>query len=139
MGDPRLLEVSKPVQAFGTPELLELIADMRDTMAHLNGAGLDLVAGSGAAGVGDHGVEATLRVPDTRRVASHRRSPRAGHPIGGAIEARAVQMRHGVRACRRFSSSSSGVPKACTGFDTSSSRGSPILRTSRIMPSPDNQ
>ena len=40
MGDPRLLEVSRPVSAFGTPELHALIADMRDTMAHLNGAGL---------------------------------------------------------------------------------------------------
>ena len=40
MGDLRLLEKSQPVKAFGTPQLSELIADMRDTMAHLNGAGL---------------------------------------------------------------------------------------------------
>jgi len=40
MGDPRLLEKSQPVAAFGTPELRELVVDMRDTMAHLNGAGL---------------------------------------------------------------------------------------------------
>jgi len=40
MGDLRLLEKSQPVAAFGTPQLRELIADMRDTMAHLNGAGL---------------------------------------------------------------------------------------------------
>jgi peptide deformylase len=40
MGDLRLLEKSQPVEAFGTPQLRELIADMRDTMAHLNGAGL---------------------------------------------------------------------------------------------------
>jgi peptide deformylase len=40
MGDPRLLEKSGPVQSFGTPELRELIVDMRDTMDHLNGAGL---------------------------------------------------------------------------------------------------
>ena len=40
MGDPRLLEISRPVETFGTPELRELIADMRDTMAQLNGAGL---------------------------------------------------------------------------------------------------
>ena len=40
MGDPRLLEKSQPVEAFGTPQLRELIADMRDTMAQLNGAGL---------------------------------------------------------------------------------------------------
>ena len=40
MGDPRLLEISKPVETFGTPQLHELLADMRDTMAHLSGAGL---------------------------------------------------------------------------------------------------
>ena len=40
MGEPRLLEKSRPVEAFGTPQLRELVADMRDTMAHLNGAGL---------------------------------------------------------------------------------------------------
>jgi peptide deformylase len=40
MGDPRLLAVARPVERFGTPALDELLADMRDTMAHLNGAGL---------------------------------------------------------------------------------------------------
>ncbi len=40
MGDPRLLRRAQPVVAFGTPELAALIRDMRDTMAHLNGAGL---------------------------------------------------------------------------------------------------
>ena len=40
MGDPRLLQVAAPVTAFDTPELHALIADMRDTMAALNGAGL---------------------------------------------------------------------------------------------------
>src|ERR1700689_5520963 len=40
MGDPRLLAVSEPVRDFGTPELAALLADMRDTMRDLNGAGL---------------------------------------------------------------------------------------------------
>ncbi len=40
MGDPRLLAVSEPVRDFGTPELASLLADMRDTMHVLNGAGL---------------------------------------------------------------------------------------------------
>jgi len=40
MGDPRLLRVAKPVQAFDTPELHTLIADMFDTMHAANGAGL---------------------------------------------------------------------------------------------------
>jgi peptide deformylase len=40
MGDPALLTVAAPVKRYATPELKALIADMRDTMAHLNGAGL---------------------------------------------------------------------------------------------------
>jgi peptide deformylase len=40
MGDPRLLEVSAPVTRFEAAELSQLLTDMRDTMAHLNGAGL---------------------------------------------------------------------------------------------------
>jgi peptide deformylase len=40
MGDPRLLVKSDPVREFGTPALAALLADMRDTMADLNGAGL---------------------------------------------------------------------------------------------------
>ena len=40
MGDPRLLAVAAPVSEFGAPELENLLADMRDTMRALNGAGL---------------------------------------------------------------------------------------------------
>ncbi|HWG68644.1 MAG TPA: peptide deformylase [Steroidobacteraceae bacterium] len=40
MGDPRLLAVAEPVNRFGTPALEALLADMRDTMRDLNGAGL---------------------------------------------------------------------------------------------------
>jgi peptide deformylase len=40
MGDPALLRRSAAVERFGTPELEALLRDMRDTMAHLNGAGL---------------------------------------------------------------------------------------------------
>jgi peptide deformylase len=40
MGDPRLLRVAQPVREFDTPELHALIADMEDTMAAANGAGL---------------------------------------------------------------------------------------------------
>ncbi len=40
MGDARLLRVAPPVAAFDTPELHALIADMFDTMAAANGAGL---------------------------------------------------------------------------------------------------
>jgi len=40
MGDARLLRVAEPVQVFDTPELHALIADMRETMSAVNGAGL---------------------------------------------------------------------------------------------------
>ncbi|TAK69905.1 MAG: peptide deformylase [Betaproteobacteria bacterium] len=40
MGDPRLLQPAQPLEQFDTPELRALLADMRDTMAHLAGAGL---------------------------------------------------------------------------------------------------
>jgi len=40
MGDPRLLEKAAPFTDFNSKDLGELLADMRDTMAHLNGAGL---------------------------------------------------------------------------------------------------
>ena len=40
MGDSRLLQIAAPVKAFDTPELHALIADMKDTMAAANGAGL---------------------------------------------------------------------------------------------------
>jgi peptide deformylase len=40
MGDERLLRVAQPVEHFDTPELHALIADLEDTMAAANGAGL---------------------------------------------------------------------------------------------------
>ncbi len=40
MGDPRLLQQAQPLERFDTPELHALLTDMRDTMAHLSGAGL---------------------------------------------------------------------------------------------------
>ncbi|HTZ00191.1 MAG TPA: peptide deformylase, partial [Rhodocyclaceae bacterium] len=40
LGDPRLLRVARPVARYGTPEVSQLIADMRETMAAHDGAGL---------------------------------------------------------------------------------------------------
>ncbi|MGQ0651785.1 MAG: peptide deformylase [Betaproteobacteria bacterium] len=40
MGDPRLLARSAEIARFGTAELATLLQDLRDTMAHLSGAGL---------------------------------------------------------------------------------------------------
>ncbi|MEI7432577.1 MAG: peptide deformylase [Betaproteobacteria bacterium] len=40
MGDQRLWQQARPVDAFDTPQLHALIADMDETMRHLDGAGL---------------------------------------------------------------------------------------------------
>ena len=40
MGDARLLQQARPVEAFNTPQLHALLADMQDTMRDLDGAGL---------------------------------------------------------------------------------------------------
>jgi peptide deformylase len=40
MGDPRLLAVARPVEAFDTPELQALVTDLFDTMGAADGAGL---------------------------------------------------------------------------------------------------
>ena len=68
MGDPRLLQVSAPVQRFGTLELAELIRDMQDTMAHLNGAGLAAPQIGVLLRVVIFGVERNPRYPDAEEV-----------------------------------------------------------------------
>jgi peptide deformylase len=68
MGDLRLLEKSQPVAAFGTPQLGELIADMRDTMAHLNGAGLAAPQIGALLRVVIFGVTRNPRYPDAEEV-----------------------------------------------------------------------
>jgi peptide deformylase len=68
MGDPRLLQVSRPLEAFGTPELRELVADMRDTMAHLNGAGLAAPQIGIPLRVVIFGVKSNPRYPDAEEV-----------------------------------------------------------------------
>src|SRR6202034_4473844 len=68
MGDPRLLAISEPVAAFGTPELEGLLADMRDTMQHLNGAGLAAPQIGVLARVVIFGVEANPRYPQAEPV-----------------------------------------------------------------------
>lgn len=40
MGDPRLLRVAQPVIAFDTEAVHQLVRDLRETMAAVNGAGL---------------------------------------------------------------------------------------------------
>jgi len=68
MGDPRLWQVSAPVKEFNTKELNELLRDMRDTMAHLNGAGLAAPQIGVLLRVVIFGVTANPRYPDVGAV-----------------------------------------------------------------------
>jgi len=64
MGDPRLLQRSLPVTAFGTAELGALLQDLRETMAAQNGAGLAAPQIGVLLQVVIFGVERTPRYPD---------------------------------------------------------------------------
>ena len=64
MGDPRLLQRSAEVARFGTAELSSLLQDMRDTMAHLSGAGLAAPQIGVLQRVVIFGVASNLRYPD---------------------------------------------------------------------------
>jgi len=68
MGDPRLLERSREVTAFDTPQLQALLADMRDTMKALNGAGLAAPQIGVLQRVVIFGVERNVRYPDAEPV-----------------------------------------------------------------------
>lgn len=68
MGDPRLLEPSRPVKRFGTAELNELLDDMRDTMRALDGAGLAAPQIGIGLQVVIFGVKSNPRYPDAEEV-----------------------------------------------------------------------
>jgi len=68
MGDPRLFQLSDPVEQFDTLELHALIADMRDTMAHLDGAGLAAPQIGVSLRVVIFGVKSNPRYPDAEDV-----------------------------------------------------------------------
>jgi peptide deformylase len=68
MGDPRLWQVSVPVREFGSPELAALLQDLRDTRAHLNGAGLAAPQIGVPLRVVIFGVTSNPRYPDVEEV-----------------------------------------------------------------------
>lgn len=68
MGDPRLLRVARPVEAFGGAGLEALLIDMLDTMRHLNGAGLAAPQIGVDLRVVIFGVERSPRYPDAAPV-----------------------------------------------------------------------
>jgi peptide deformylase len=123
MGDPRLLVISEPVDAFGTPELESLLGDMRDTMQHLNGAGLAAPQIGVNARVVIFGVEANPRYPDAEPVPYTVLINPELTPLGDEIE-------DGWEGCLSVPGMRGLVPRyrqlRYTGFDP---QGRPIDRT----------
>lgn len=68
MGDPRLLQSAQKIKQFDTPVLKELLQDMQDTMAALNGAGLAAPQIGVSLQVVIFGVEHSPRYPDVESV-----------------------------------------------------------------------
>ena len=68
MGDPRLLQRAKEVEAFDTPALHALIADMRETMFERDGVGLAAPQIGVSLRVVIFGFEQNPRYPDAESV-----------------------------------------------------------------------
>jgi peptide deformylase len=68
MGDPRLIEPSRPVERFPAAELDALVADMQDTMKSLDGAGLAAPQVGVLLQVVVFGVDFNPRYPDAEPV-----------------------------------------------------------------------
>ena len=86
MGDPRLVQVSRLVETFDTPDLHALIEDMRETMQHLNGAGLAAPQIGVLLRVVIFGVHANPRYPDAEEVPDTVLINPVLDPIGDEIE-----------------------------------------------------
>ncbi len=68
MGNPVLLQVAEPVSEFNTAELDQLVSDMFDTMAALEGAGLAAPQIGVSRRIVIFGVEANPRYPEVEPV-----------------------------------------------------------------------
>lgn len=68
MGDPRLRQVAQPVAAYDTAELHALIADMKDTMAAYDGAGLAAIQIGVMQRVMIFGIDTNPRYPDVEPI-----------------------------------------------------------------------
>lgn len=86
MGDPRLLVRSQPVDRFGTSELKELVADMRETMVAATGAGLAAPQIGVPLRVVIFGFEHNQRYPDAEPVPYTEIVNPVLTPLGTAIE-----------------------------------------------------
>jgi len=123
MGDPRLLRVARPVAAFDTPALRELIADLFDTMRALNGAGLAAPQIGVDLRVVIFGFTASPRYPDAEAVPET-------ILINPVLTPLSDEMEEGWEGCLSVPGLRGVVPRHRTlhyqGFDE---RGSPIDRS----------
>ncbi|MCL4760561.1 MAG: peptide deformylase [Burkholderiales bacterium] len=86
MGDPRLWQPSKPVARVPAPDLDALLADMRETMAAANGAGLAAPQIGVPLRVVIFGVDANPRYPEAPPVPYTELVNPVLTPLGDAIE-----------------------------------------------------
>jgi peptide deformylase len=125
MGDPRLLEKARPVEAFGTPELRMLIADMQDTMRAANGAGLAAPQIGVGLRVVIFGFEANPRYPQAEPVP-------VTILVNPVLTPLADEVEEGWEGCLSVPGLRGVVPRwtrvAYRGFDV---EGSPIQREAR--------
>ncbi len=123
MGDPRLLEKSRPVATFDTPELHALVADMRDTMLALNGAGLAAPQIGVGLQVVIFGVSGNPRYPDAEVVPDT-------VLLNPVLEYPGDEMEEGWEGCLSLPGMRGKVPRhkhlRYRGFDLT---GQPIERT----------
>ena len=122
MGDPRLLERAKPVERYGTRELKELIADMRETMTAAHGAGLAAPQIGVALRVTIFGFEHNERYPDAEPVLYT-------ELVNPALTPLTTEMEEGWEGCLSVPGLRGQVPRFTrlryTGFDP---EGRPIQR-----------
>jgi len=123
MGDPMLYQPAAPVEKFDTGELDALVADLFDTMAALNGAGLAAPQIGVSRRVVIFGVEANPRYPHAEPVPTTVLINPVLEPIGGEME-------EGWEGCLSVPGLRGLVSRyknlRYTGFDQ---RGRPIDRT----------
>ncbi len=104
MGDPTLLKRSQEVMEFNTSELHELIQNMKDTMMHMNGAGIAAPQIGELKRVVMFGFESNERYPDESAV-----------PytilINPVIEALDDEMEEGIEGCLSVPGLSGSVPR----------------------------
>lgn len=127
MGDPLLYRKAEPVDRFDTPELEALIADMFDTMAALNGAGLAAPQIGVPKRVAIFGFEASPRYPEAEPVPRTILINPVIEPIGKEMEEgwegclsvpglRGVVARHARIRYRGFDQHGEPIDRTVAGF-----------------------